>query len=156
MLKLTGFKELENALLKLPSELSKVAEANALRYGMIPVRKTAQAITRSISDTGLLARSIGLTVRRVRKKGNAINRYTARVGARSGFRVTVGTNKKTGRPIVKDPTKYAHLVEYGTSHSAAKPFIRPALEANESAIIEGMERGYEIGLAKAVAKLRKK
>jgi HK97 gp10 family phage protein len=163
-LKLTGFKELEAALLKLPAELAKTVEADALREGMKPVRKASQAIAKGNADTGLLAKSIGLTVRRVRRKLQNVNRYTARVGARTGFRKEVertSTFKTSSGKVVTrkrkemaDPTKYAHLVEYGTSHSAAKPFIRTALESAESEIIDGLAKGYEKGMEKIVRKIR--
>jgi len=163
-LKLTGFKELEAALLKLPAEIAKTVEADVLREGMKPVLKASRAISAGISDTGLLAKSIGLTVRRVRRKMQYQNRYTARVGARTGFRKEVertstftdknGNTVTRTRKEVADPTKYAHLVEYGTSHSAAKPFIRPALQSAESQIVEGMAKGYAKGFEKAVRKLR--
>jgi len=165
-LKLTGFKELEAALLKLPKELAAIAEASALREGMKPVHKAAKsfAVKGKGPHAGLLAKSIGLTVRRVRKKGQAINRYTARVGPRGGFRVSLGTaiarktkgNKVKGQPyeVIKDPRFYAHLVEYGTSHSAAKPFIRPALASCESKIIEGLQKGYALGMVKVIRKIR--
>jgi HK97 gp10 family phage protein len=165
-LKLTGFKELEAALLKLPKELAHIAEAAALREGMKPVHAAAKsfAVKGKGPQAGLLAKSIGLTVRRVRRKLQYQNRYTARVGPRGGFRVSLGTaiarktkgNKVKGQPYekIKDPRFYAHLVEYGTSHSAANPFIRPALASCESKIMEGLQRGYEKGLAKVVAKIR--
>lgn len=157
MLKLTGFSQLEAALLKLPADLAKIAEASALRHGMIPVRKAAQQHARGIRDTGQLYKSLGLTVRRVRKKGQTVNRYTARVGPRGGFGITLGTKtkgKKKGQPIRRDPRYYAHLIEYGTSRTAARPFIRPALASSESAIMAGLQKGYEIGLAKIVKKIR--
>jgi len=154
---LTGFKELEAALLKLPVELAKTVEADALRYGMIPVRKAAQQYAKGTKDTGQLYKSLGLTVRRVRKKGQAINRYTARVGPRGGFGITLGTKtkgKNKGKPIRRDPRFYAHLIEYGTSKVPARPFIRPAIESSQSAIIAGLAKGYEIGMAKVVKKIR--
>ena len=165
-LKLTGFKELEAALLKLPKELAAIAEAAALREGMKPVHKAAKsfAVKGKGPHAGLLAKSIGLTVRRVRRKLQYMNRYTARVGPRGGFRVSLGTaiarktkgNRIKGQPYekIKDPRFYAHLVEYGTSHSPAKPFIRPALEANEAAIMAGLQKGYEKGMEKVVKKIR--
>lgn len=154
---LTGFRELEAALLKLPAELAKTVEADALRYGMIPVRKAAQNYARGIRDTGQLYKSIGLTVRRVRRKLQYVNRYTARVGPRGGFRITTGTytrGKNKGKPIYRDPRYYAHLIEYGTSRQPARPFIRPAIEASEGAIIDGLAMGYEKGMAKIIKKIR--
>lgn len=165
-IQLTGFKELEKALLSLPAELAKEAEAGALRAGMVPVRRATIANAAATKDTGLLQKSIGLTVRRIRKKGQNTNRYTARVGPRTGFKKSLGTriakvtkgNRKAGKPYeaFQDPVRYAHLVELGTSRSAAKPFIRPALDSQQGEIIERMAQGYNKGLARAVAKLRKK
>jgi len=154
---LVGFKELEAALLKLPAELAKIAEADAVRYGMIPVRKAASKHASTAKDTGQLHKSIGLTVRRVRRKGQYVNRYTARVGPRSKFAIVMGSytkGKKKGQPIRRDPRNYAHLIEYGTSKMAARPFIRPALDSAGDQIIAGLQKGYEIGLAKVIKKIR--
>jgi HK97 gp10 family phage protein len=138
-----GLRELQRALAALPKELQRTSETTALREGMKPVLKTARAI--APKDSGLLKKAIGLTVR----KGK--NGMTSRVGARTGFRQQV---TRKGKTVTADPSKYSHLVEYGTSHSAAKPFIRPAVESNESAITEGLANGYEKGMEKALAKVK--
>jgi HK97 gp10 family phage protein len=162
--KLTGFKELETALLKLSPELAKIAEASALRYGMMPVRTAARRYVKRIKDTGLLGKSIGLNVKRVRRKLQYQNRYTARVGAQSGHgkivnRRIIGTTKNgmTRVRFVKeyaDPVNYAHLIEYGTSKMSARPFIRPAVESSEDKIMAGLQKGYEKGMVKVVKKIR--
>ena len=152
--KVDGIKELRRALDRLPKELQHASESNALREGMKPVLKTARGIA-PVQD-GLLKKAIGLTVR----KGK--NGVTARVGARTGFKgrslgfkmVKRGKNKGKMTERFQDPSKYSHLVEFGTSHSAAKPFIRPAVESNTSAISDGIAKGYEKGLEKAIAKVR--
>jgi len=171
---LTGFKELEAALLKLPPELAKIAEADAVRYGMIPVRKAARNYAKRIKDTGQLQKSIGLNVRRIRKKGPNESRYTARVGPQAGYsivlRESTSRKDKTGKlksgrlftyrkagskyQVIRDPRYYAHLVEYGTSKIAARPFIRPAVESSEDAIMAGLQNGYEKGMAKVIKKIR--
>ena len=153
----SGFREIEAALLRLPKELAETVEKDVLRQGMVPVRKAAKKHLMKSKKTGLLTKSLGLNVRRVRKKGQTTNRYTARVGPRGGFRKQVGVHlsgKKAGKPKFQDPTKYAHLVEYGTSHSAAKPFIRPAVDECQGQIAEAMAKGYEKGLDKVVRKIR--
>jgi HK97 gp10 family phage protein len=138
-----GLRELRRSLAALPAELQRQSESSALREGMKPVLKTARAL--APRDSGLLKKAIGLTVR----KGK--NGITSRVGARTGFRQQVA---RKGKTVTADPSKYSHLVEYGTSHSAAKPFIRPAVESNESAITEGLAKGYEKGMEKAIAKVK--
>jgi HK97 gp10 family phage protein len=152
--KVDGLKELQRALSKLPVELQRASETNALREGMKPVLKTARA--KAPTDTGLLKKAMGLTVR----KGK--NGITARVGARTGFKgrslgfkmVKRGKLKGQMTERFQDPSYYSHLVEYGTSHSAAKPFIRPAVENNTLEITAGLAKGYEKGMEKALAKVK--
>jgi HK97 gp10 family phage protein len=82
--------------------------------------------------TGQLKKSLGLRVKTYRKDGKA---YAA-IGARSGFKIQTGVvsrGPKAGEPIYSNPTQYLHLVERGTSRSAAHPFLRPALDSTESA-----------------------
>jgi len=162
-------KELQRALAALPKELQRQSESSALREGMNPVLKASRAAAPigKGPHKGLLKKSIGLTVR----KGK--NGITARVGARSGFKIEIGkrtassnryaktrkgkllVTKKGGQyTVYKDPTKYSHLVEYGTSHSEAKSFIRTPMESSQSAITEGLANGYEKGMEKALAKVK--
>jgi len=91
---------------------------------------------------------LGLMVKKTRK-----GQLTARVGARSGFTQMV-TRKGRTKPEKANPVKYANLVEYGTSRSPAKPFIRPAIESSQGAIIEGMANGYAKGMDKVIKKIR--
>jgi len=147
-IKLSGMRELSKALDALPKELRRTVESSALRAGMAPVRKAARSNLGRSKDTGLLQKSLGLTVKKTRK-----GQLTARVGARSGFTETV-TRKGSNNPEKANPVKYSHLVEYGTSHSAAKPFIRPAVESSEGAMLKGIADGYDKGIDKVVKKIR--
>jgi HK97 gp10 family phage protein len=149
-IQLTGVHELRRAIEALPKELKRTVESSALRAGMTPVRKSAAANLSRSMDTGLLKKSLGLTVKKTRK-----GQLTARVGARSGFTQTV-TRKGRSKPEKVNPVKYAHLVEYGTSKAPAKPFIRPAVESNSGAILEGMAKGYAKGMDRVVRKIRSK
>lgn len=148
-IKLSGMRELQTALEKLPKELRRTAESAALRGGMEPVRKAAKGNLAKSKDTGLLQSALGLTVRKTRK-----GQLTARVGARSGFKKSV-TRKGRKKPEMADPTKYAHLVEYGTSRAPAQPFIRPALDSSQDQITDGLAKGYAKGLASVVKRIRR-
>lgn len=147
-LQLTGMRELQQALNRLPKELQRTVEASALRAGMAPVRKSARANLGRSKDSGLLQKSLGLTVKKSKN-----GQLTARVGPRSGFTQTV-TRKGRTKPQKANPVKYAHLIEYGTSRAPAQPFIRPAVESNSGQIIDEMAKGYDKGLDKAVRKIR--
>jgi HK97 gp10 family phage protein len=93
---------------------------------------------------GALKKSIGHKVRVYKRAVVAI------VGPRDGFRERIGTvsrGKNKGKPIYNNPSKYAHLVELGTRHSKAQPFLRPAAEYGAT-VTASMLRDYvkyEIG-----------
>ena len=158
-MKITGTRELQRALSRLPDELQRGAESAALRGGAKPITTAAKAKAPVGTGVhaGLLKKSIGANVKKV--KGVT----TARVGARKGWRVKVGEKTTTSgflikktktKAVYKDPSKYSHLVEFGTSHSAAQPFIRPAVESTTSQVVGGMAQGYEKYLGRAVARIK--
>jgi HK97 gp10 family phage protein len=56
------------------------------------------------------------------------------VGIARGARFPIpGTKKFNGKSDIARPSNYAHLVERGTEHSRAKPFLMPAAKASEGA-----------------------
>lgn len=58
-----------------------------------------------------------------------------------------GTRRLSGKFDMARPSKYAHLVERGTDHSAAKPFLWPAVAASQGAhrlrLLEAMKDAIE-------------
>lgn len=48
---------------------------------------------------------------------------------------------------------HGHLVEYGTSHSAAKPFLRPAFDAKEEAALQAAKATFEKDMQTAIAEV---
>lgn len=148
--KITGAREIRDALRKLPKELQRAAEKAVLRAGAQPIAKAAKA--RAPKDSGLLKKSIGLRVATV--KGET----SARVGPRTGMKRQVTRKRPNGKTYTEmaDPNNYSHLVELGSSRAPAKPFIRPAVDAAASDTLAAMATGYEKHLTKVVAKLRKR
>jgi len=142
-IELKGTRELLNSINKLPFQLQKSAEVAVLRAGAKPINKAAKG--KVPSDSGLLKKSLGINVAKV--KGIT----SARVGARKGWRSEVVRN---GKKVIADPSKYSHLVEYGTSHSSAKPFIRPAVESSQSQVLAAMAEGYDKYLDRVVKRIR--
>lgn len=139
-------------LADLPQELIKASESAVLRAGAKPIQTAAKA--KAPVGTGLLKKSIGMRV----KKTKGI--YTARVGPRKGFKGKPLGKKKNKAGIeterFADPNKYSHLVEFGTSHSPAKPFIRPAIESAKGEVVAAMAAGLDKHLTRTVARLRRK
>jgi len=141
-----GVKEMNRAINRLAPELQKSAEVAVLRAGAKPILKKAkQNVT--VGDSGLLKKSLGIGVRKVK------GRTTARIGPRTGFAKVVTRN---GKEVRSDPNKYSHLVEFGTSHSAAKPFIRPAEESAKGEVIDAMAQGYNKHLIRVANRIRSK
>jgi HK97 gp10 family phage protein len=121
-MRITGVAELISKLRTLDDKVRR----KALRSG---IAKAGRIIAKDAKDrvqrrSGQLARSIGSKVK-VYRNGGAV---VAIVGPRKGFKIIVD-----GKPV--DPVRYAHLVEAGTSHSAAFPFLRPAVDENQQRIL---------------------
>jgi HK97 gp10 family phage protein len=149
-IKITGIRELSRTLDQLAPALMRSAETAVLRSGGGVIRKAAKANAGRSKDSGLLQKSIGLRVATV--KGNK----SARIGPRKGMKQLVTRkDKRTGRTRqeMADPNKYSHLVEYGTSHSAAKPFIRPAIDSTAGEVVGVMADGLDKHLTKVAARL---
>ena len=131
----TGFTIVgEKALQKRLDRLSKKGTRNriarpAIREASAEIRKRAKA--KAPKDSGQLKRSIKNTVRTGRVGVYAV------VGPAHGFKI-----EHEGKP--RDPTKYAHLVEFGTSHSAPRPFLRSAYDGTPSMEIIRRRMGEEL------------
>ncbi|GAA5124663.1 HK97 gp10 family phage protein [Luteolibacter yonseiensis] len=152
-LDIKGVKQLIRNLDDLPDALRKSAETAVLRAGAVPIRKAAKRFAGNSKDTGLLQKSISLSVKTVRGE------KSARVGPRKGMRQMVTrTDKRTGKQFQEkaDPSNYSHLVEYGTSHSAAKPFIRPAIDTSKGEVLNAMATGLDTHLTRVAARAARK
>ena len=148
-----GLSQLLRNIDALPEKLRKSAETAVLRAGAVPIRKHAKSQAAKSKDSGLLMQSISLSV----KKFKGVT--SARIGPRKGMRKKVTrTDERTGNTYeeLADPNKYSHLVEFGTSHSAAKPFIRPAIDAAQGEVVNAMAAGLDKHLTRVAARLARK
>jgi HK97 gp10 family phage protein len=129
-----GLQELNKVLEQLPDKLQDRAVKNAMAAGARVIRDEAKRLVpvgpgpHHLRDDIVVARKVKKTRTR---KGSVV------VGIRNEGRF------------------YAHLVEFGTSHSAPHPFMRPALDNAQSAAIQkiGPKLGQEV--EKQAAKLNK-
>lgn len=150
---LNGAQDIWIKMAKVGKAVADKLNKRALNKALKPVVEKAKDLAPVGKDVlpGMLRDSIGskITV----KKG-----YVRGVAGPIRQRVQIGTRKsgkKKGQPIFKDPARYAHLVEFGTSHSAPKPFLRPAWN------VAGAEKALDVytkelneGLDTEVAKLK--
>lgn len=137
---------------ELPKRLQNKILKKAVNDGCKLIRKTARQKV-AVGETGLLKKSIGTKIVVKRSTGRVIGIVGPRTGYKSkkvkGQRKKVRTITKLGEEFKAagvDPVRYAHLVEKGTKHSAAKAFLRPALDNNLGAVKEIFARTIKDGL----------
>lgn len=151
-LKIEGLKPYLKAMQSLKGSAQRRVLRKAITDATKPVLKTAKA--KAPKDSGLLRKSLGRKTVTLKKRATVIGM----VGPRTGFKKEVTVRRSARKPSVeiRDPNRYAHLVEFGTSHSAARPFLRPAWDANLSKVktimTKRMGKEIEIEAAKAAKK----
>jgi len=160
--KISGLRELARTIDRLPAELKKRAEVPVLRAGAKPINQAAKRRVSVGNEEfpGLLKKSLGIVVKKL--KGI----YSARIGARTGFKKSLGSKiarktkgkKKKGEAYeaFKNPTQYSYGVEMGTRHSAPRPFIRPAIDSTKGEVLGAMSKGLETHLHRTAKRLAKK
>lgn len=154
-IKVRGLKEIEALLEKLPDRISANVLNAALRRGASVIAKEARKNLRASPsiDSALLEKSISSRARRQKRKGKYVGRAVVSIGAQ---RVTTQVVRKGHKkPVTATPSKYAHLVEFGTRKMKAEPFLRPALDtkgAEAIAVIgEAMSKRISAEAAKMAA-----
>lgn len=128
--KVEGLGEIDRKLRLLPQRVGINAMRRALRKGANVIRDAARANARTIDDPQTrenIEKNIvvaGGGRRREKQAGGPL----MRVGVRGGARPTSGDNGAPG-----GNTTYWRMVEFGTSRSRAKPFMRNAVVAADKA-----------------------
>ena len=130
-----GDKQLIAALDKLKGATVRKIVRPAVQAALAPISRAARRKAPRRSPIpgytgGQLKKAIGPTVKLY---PNGV--IWGAVGARRGFLLVVPRPGSTMHGIDQvmriDPFKYVHLVEFGTRHSAAHPFLRPAFDENK-------------------------
>lgn len=160
---LVGDKELIAKLNALGGKVYRKVIKQASRKAFAPVVKTAKE--KAPKESGLLKKSIGVKQKSYPRAG----RIATIVGARTGFAQEVSVDTPFGpKTVRRDPVKYSHLVEFGTApHSVgsgdseyqhpgatAKPFMRPAFDANENRAIQIMRTELAAGVVREARKAK--
>jgi len=136
---MTGFKELENALLELPKAVAKNVLRRALMKAGRPVVEGAQA--NAPVRTGQLQKDIDIRARLVRRQ----RRGRAKAGDVEMF---IG-------PAFPGAA-HGHLLEFGTSKMAARPFLRPAWDAAKDGVLKAIGSELWTAIDKAAKRLARK
>jgi HK97 gp10 family phage protein len=153
MVIVTGFKEVDNLMRRLPKELSHKVVGAALYKAAQPIERGARA--RIKSKTGNLYNSIG-TVRQSFKKATEVGEV--RVGPRIG-----GGQKGYHGHLVEFGAKnrppggwYARFRNAHNTTSKPHPFLKPAFDANKDDTISQINANIGTALRNAMRRHLKK
>lgn len=143
-----GLKEIEQALKELGPIFSAKAMAKALRMPMKKVRDRARELVHK--RTGTLHDAIDLTPV---AKATAARASMADTLSEVGIRIKkIKGRRKAGTGVGGNPRSIWHLVEFGTSHSPAYPYLRPAFDEHEKNMVDEPKQI----LAKEIERVRRK
>ncbi len=151
---LTGIKEYVEALKLLPLPVGKRVLASTGKYAMAPVlddaKRLAPVRTGVLRDSlRLVATSSGSSETGAINAGVTVHqtKLTYEIEGDDGETEIVKLNKRL------DASWRWHFAEYGTSHSAAHPFIRPALDQNVSNVLARLQQKFGESVEKAFARV---
>lgn len=148
-LKFEGFDALKKKAARLQREVRDKLYVNAGRAGARVIANQAKKNVMRIDDP--------TTGRSIAK--NIAVRYRKRLSQQSGdVIVSTGVLYPKGRIPKGNPddgknTSHWHLVEMGTEHARAQPFLVPAAIQSEGAVVEAVARNLERGLDREIKKL---
>lgn len=169
-LKVEGFKELEAALKELPTATGRNTIRRALTRAADPIVKAAQSNAPARPGSGVLKKSILVTKVKFSKGeagkaayAQALKQGKTRVEAREAL-LEANSENASGDEVtsgiaiigVDKAAFYAHFVEFGTSHSTPRPFMRPAWESGKIQAAESIKDILKEEIDKAVARIARK
>jgi len=170
ILKVEGFKELESALKELPKATGRNCIRRALTKAADPIVQSAKSmapkgITGNLKDA-IIVTKVRFTVGDAGKQAyaEAMRQGKTKVEAAEAAHEAnaAASNDEvvtSGVAIIGVDTKkafYAHFVEFGTSHSTPKPFLRPAWEKGKVQAAEAIKDILKDEIDKAVERIAKK
>lgn len=158
LVKIDGLKELQNALEQLPKEI----QGRPLRSAVSAAAKVVVDDVKTrvpVGETGNLKTAV---YRYRSRRNSATGRETFFVGIRQGKAQYKDTayNRRKGRVGKSYKTAgeayYWRFLEFGTAKMQARPFLRPAFEAQKSRAVEVMKERLGKAIQTQAKKLAKK
>lgn len=144
---LTGFKELGAKLQELAADVAEKELRSATLAATSVVRKRVRdnAFANFVLRTGTLDRAIFNKYVKAASDGRWGQTYV--IGVRQGRRFALKRAGKAVRGTGKD-AYYWWMLEFGTVKMHARPFVRPALPAEQARAIEAMRKRLASGVEK--------
>ncbi len=129
-----GFKTLRSALMQTSTKMFKMAKANAEATGIRGY------------DAGATAAAMGRWTRKMSE-----TRTVLFMGPKNKNKKALALwNERHGRQVKR--LNHFHLVEFGSVHGPAQPFLRPAIEASRGQIIRDFGKKLGMLIEKAAKK----
>ena len=142
--RIEGFKELEAELEKLARPAARKASARrALRKAAEPMAALAQSLAPR-GETGTLAPSVSIGTR-LSKRQQGLHRRMFR-NDRAAVEMFVGAG----------PLASAHTQEFGTIHHAPQPFLRPAWDQDQRAMLDRLKSELWDDIQRTVARAERR
>jgi HK97 gp10 family phage protein len=136
--KVTGIEECEAAL----NELTNATARNVLRRALTKAAEPVETAAKRFApvNQGVLRSDIVTSTQLTKSQRND--------SPKKGTTVYVGVSGRRG--------PFAHLLEWGTAHSAPHPFMRPAWDSNAGAVLAIFIRELRAEIEKAKERARRK
>lgn len=147
---ISGANDLANLLRALPGKVQQdKLLAKALRKGAAVIRDAAHdnLVANGSVDSGLLANTMIIA----RKGEDIAGLVEISLRPSSKLSMVIRKGKHTATPA--RPSKYAHFVEFGTEHMAARPFMRPALDSKGTQAVDTIRSEVLTGVANEARQL---
>lgn len=139
-----SFQQLKYNLEELRVKIERQAKRELIRKAAAPMLKKARqnAPVDKVINGGDLRKSLVVKVSTTRDKSAVV--------------ATIGPNRAarglTHKGRESWPVKYAHLVEFGTAHMSAQPYMRPTFDSTKDESL----RIYKEGLKDAIERVAKR
>jgi len=133
-LKVDGLKELNRKLEQFTVKTQKSMITSALRAAAKPIQAAAKQNAQRTRhpSSGALSQSIGIKAKRLRGSAAVSSLWVAPIRTdKSAVSQYAGFYGGASVSSVNAGIRHGHLVELGTKHSAARPWLRPALDQNK-------------------------
>lgn len=153
---LEGFGDLKAALAEMPAatqrNVLKRATLKALEPTFQEIRNSAPVRTGKLQASVRLL--VGMDDPEYRARARAS--FKAKGHARGVKRTKGGGNILASIRVGGAGAFHAPFVEFGTVKMAAHPFVRPAVDGNQAAIIESLKESMTVEIGKAAARRARK